>query len=195
MSESARQQKVYRRVADLHIACINQGFLATLGPRFLSLLYQAIDESTDGVLIIRRDGEQIVGFVAGAYGTGSIYRGMLRHWFRLISSLAPAAASPRKLWRIFEILGYGRNATAVALPRAELLAIAVDGSCRGRGHAAQLYQNLCEHFRSRDIHQFKIVVGSTLYPAHRFYGRMGATRVATLQVHRGETSIVYCHSI
>lgn len=38
---------VYRQVAQLHAENSNQGFLSSLGPRFLTLLlYQAIDESS-----------------------------------------------------------------------------------------------------------------------------------------------------
>ncbi|MEH6874269.1 MAG: hypothetical protein V7849_07670 [Candidatus Competibacter sp.] len=44
---SADKAMVYRQVAQLHAENSNQGFLSSLGPRFLTLLlYQAIDESS-----------------------------------------------------------------------------------------------------------------------------------------------------
>lgn len=192
----AAGQEVFRRVAELHIACIDRGFLATLGPAFLSLMYQAIDEGEDSVLIVSRDQQQVVGFVAGASGMGPIYRRMLRHWPRLLASLLPAALSPTKLWRVLEIIHYsGRAASSRDVPCAELLSIGVDACYRGRGHADRLYQGLCDHFRSRGVHEFKIVVGSELRSAHNFYRRRGAMPLAELQVHKGETSTVYRQSV
>ena len=43
---------IYRKVAQLHCDQINQGFLATLGPSFLTLLYDAIDKNKSSVLLI-----------------------------------------------------------------------------------------------------------------------------------------------
>lgn len=46
MSDQERRA-IYRAVADLHTQNIDQGFLSTLGPGFLSLLYQAIDKNPE----------------------------------------------------------------------------------------------------------------------------------------------------
>lgn len=40
---SVDKAMVYRQVAQLQAENINQGFLSSLGPRFLALLYQAVD--------------------------------------------------------------------------------------------------------------------------------------------------------
>lgn len=188
---------VYRRVADLHIACINQGFLATLGPGFLALMYQAVDEGPDSILLVSRDGEQIVGFVAGASGMGPIYRRMLHQWPRLVVALLATVLSPRSLLRILDIVRYSRGSakTSNSLPIAELLSIGVDPTFRGRGHAARLYRSLSDYFRSRNVRRFKIVVGSALEPAHRFYQRMGAVPAAQVEVHSGERSILYVQQV
>lgn len=195
---SAEQKKlVYRRVAELHIACITHGFLATLGPRFLALMYQAIDEGSESVLMVSRDGPDVVGFVAGTSGgMGPIYNGMLRRWPALMLALLPSLVSPRRVWRILEILRYsGRAARAADLPMAELLSIGVDSEARGKGHAAGLYQGLCDYFRNKNVAAFKIVVGLSLDSAHRFYCRMGARPASRLEVHSGETSTVYLHTL
>lgn len=195
-SRAIDKQLTYRRVAELHIACINKGFLATLGPGFLSLVYEAIDEGPDSVLLVSRDGEQIVGFVSGASGMGPIYRRMLRHWPRLAMTLFPSILSPRRLWRILEIVRYSGGAPpSISLPQAELLSIGVDASFRGKSHAETLYQRLCDHFLSRGVSQFKIVVGAPLEPAHRFYRRMGAVPAAQVEVHRREASTVYVQTV
>lgn len=137
----------------------------------------------------------------GGEGLGVVYRRMLRRWWPLGVSLLPVVASPRKLWRIVEILRYGRSQsgaaveTSDALPEAELFSIAVDAAHRGKGHAEELYRGLERHFRGRGELGFRIVVGDKLEAAHRFYRRMGAQAVARIEVHRGESSVVYVHML
>jgi len=203
----AIRQADYQRVAQLHAQNIDQGFLSTLGPRFLSLLYQAIDEFPDACLLLARDGERVVGFVAGTLNMGQVYRHLLRHWLALGLSLAPSLLVPWRLWRMVEILRYSRgesgrvraldteSAEVPPLPAAELLSIAVDPACQGRGIAADLYAGLKIFFATRGQGAFKIIVGAPVAPAHRFYRRMGAVPVAEIEVHRGAASTVYVQQV
>lgn len=190
--------QLYRAVAELHIANINQGFLSTLGLGFVSLMYRAIDEGDDSVLLVARVNGEAVGFVAGATGMRPIYKRMLRYWPQLFWALLPSMLSPRRVWRIIEILRYTRSsggASGAVLPAAELLSIAVVPTFRGQHHAENLYRALCERFSGRDLPAFKIVVGATLTPAHKFYRRMGAQPAAEIEVHQGATSTVYVQTL
>ncbi|WP_029525618.1 GNAT family N-acetyltransferase [Polaromonas glacialis] len=192
------QAHLYRTVAELHIANINQGFLSTLGLGFVSLMYRAIDEGDDSVLLVARVNGQAVGFVAGATGMKPIYKRMLRHWPQLFWALLPSLFSPRRVWRIIEILRYSRGSggtSGTVLPAAELLSIAVAPAFRGQHHAENLYQELCEHFLRHGLPAFKIVVGSALAPAHKFYRRMGAQPAAEIEVHQGSASTVYVQTL
>jgi ribosomal protein S18 acetylase RimI-like enzyme len=194
------QSHFYRSVAELHIANINQGFLSTLGVGFVSLMYRAIDEGDDSVLLTVRVNEQVVGFVAGATGMRPIYIRMLRYWPQLFWALLPSLFSPRRVWRIIEILRYSRSAgsgvsSGAMLPAAELLSIAVAPAFRSQGHAENLYQALGEHFLRQALPAFKIVVGSALAPAHKFYRRMGAQPAAEVEVHQGSLSTVYVQTL
>jgi ribosomal protein S18 acetylase RimI-like enzyme len=187
---------IYQRVAELHIQCISQGFLATLGPHFLSLMYEAIDEGDESILHVQRDGGEIIGFVAGANGLGPIYRRMIRRWPRLVRALIPALLSPLRVWRMLEIIRYGSGSPQSGeFPSAELLAIGVLAPFRSRGHAEALYRALCDSFRGKGIARFRITVGEGLRPAHRFYQRMGAVAAGRVAVHRGEPSVVYVASV
>ena len=189
---------LYRSVAELHIANINQGFLSTLGVGFISLMYRAIDEGDDSVLLVAQSDGKVIGFVAGATGMKPIYRRMLRYWPQLFWALLPSLFSPRRVWRIIEILRYSRGgggSSGATLPAAELLSIAVAPEFRGQRHAENLYQSLCEHFLQRKLPAFKIVVGSALAPAHKFYRRMGAQPAAEVEVHQGSASTVYVQAL
>jgi ribosomal protein S18 acetylase RimI-like enzyme len=184
----------YRQVARLHASNIDQGFLSTLGTPFLALLYEAIDAEDSSVLLVAREGPKVVGFVAGALGMRPIYAQLLRRFPRLALALLPAMLSPRKLRRIAELVFVGKKAQLMpGLPDAELLSIAVDPAYRGQGHAARLYQELAAQFGARGLSRFRIVVGSSLGPAHKFYVRQGARPVGEFEVHAGQRSVMYVH--
>lgn len=187
---------IYRDVARIHMQCINQGFLPTLGERFLALLYQSIDADPKSTLLIERKKGDVVGFVAGGRGMGSIYRQMLRLWPRLFWALLPTLTNPCKLKRIVEIVFFSCKQKPVpGCPRAELLSIAVLESARGGGVAASLYESLKQQFADAGESAFCIVVGDSLVSAHRFYQRMGAVPIAQISVHKGQGSTLYQHDL
>ncbi|TFZ03836.1 GNAT family N-acetyltransferase [Ramlibacter humi] len=188
----------YEQVARLHARGIDQGFLSTLGTRFLSLLYEAIDGSSQSVLLTHEEDGRIVGFVSGSLGLGTVYRSLLRRPLRLAASLAPVLLSPRRLWRVIEILLHSRKSGRIDqrdLPTAELLSIVVEPQWRGCGIAESLYGRLKSHFRRTGQLSFQIVVGEALGPAHRFYRRMGAEPAGGLTVHGHARSIVYVQRV
>lgn len=186
------KRELYLQVAALHIASIDQGFLSTLGVRFVALMYRAIDECESSAVFVDESEGRIVGFVAGASGMRSIYKRMLRYWPALFVTLLPSVVNPRRVWRILEILKYSRaHQDSDDLPSAELLSIAVDPAYRGQHRADFLYQQLAAYFRDRGDVAFKITVGKALAPAHRFYTRMGAVPMTDVEVHEGNMSTVY----
>jgi ribosomal protein S18 acetylase RimI-like enzyme len=194
--ERADRLRVYREVARLHRDNLDQGFLATLGERFLALMYRAIDETAGAALLVEERDGQVLGFVSGARGMRAIYRRMLSHPVELALALLPSLLRPARVWRILEILRYGGKADAIAdLPPDELLSIAVSPLARGSGVAERLYQRLQAHFRERGVAVFRITVGDALEPAHRFYRRMGARPVGRVEVHRGQGSVVYLQDV
>ena len=90
----------YRAIASLHCDNINQGFLATLGVPFLTLLYEAIDTDSKSVLLVERVDSSVVGFVTGTRGLGRIYKQLLLKPLRLIYSLNSCILSPSKMYKI-----------------------------------------------------------------------------------------------
>lgn len=186
----------YHQVALIHAANLDQGFLATLGVPFLALMYRAVDEANDSVLLTEGQDGRLVGFVAGSVGMRAICGQMLRYPFQLATALFPSLARPRRLRRILEVMFYSTRSEATpALPHAELLSVAVDPRARGSGVAERLYRRLQSHFADRGLTAFRIIVGESLGPAHRFYLRMGAKPVAYIEIHSGERSVVYVQDV
>ncbi len=182
----------YRAVARLHCDHINQGFLATLGVPFLTLLYEAIDKDRASVLLVERVDRNVIGFVSGTRGLGRIYKQLLLRPLRLIYSLKVSILSPSKIYKILEVVLMSKNnSVLVDLPQQELLSIVVNPYYQGGGHAENLFKALSIHFGAKGTSSFKIVVGSSLARAHAFYVKMGCTPVKEVQVHKGTNSVVY----
>ncbi|MFT6417501.1 MAG: ribosomal protein S18 acetylase RimI-like enzyme [Candidatus Azotimanducaceae bacterium] len=194
MGVSAQKLKSsdYGAVACLHCNHINQGFLATLGVPFLTLLYEAIDKDSESVLLVERVDRSVVGFVSGTRGLGRIYKQLLLRPHRLIYALRTSILSPSKIYKILEVVLMNKNNRVSAdLPKQELLSIVVNPAYQGKGHAENLFEALCIHFRAKGARSFRIVVGSSLARAHAFYVKMGCTPVKEIQVHKGTDSVVY----
>ena len=182
----------YRIVASLHCEHINQGFLATLGVPFLTLLYEAIDKDSQSILLVERLDHGIVGFVTGTHGLGRIYKQLLLKPLRLIHALKSCLLSPSKMYKIIEVLLINKNGSiSYDFPKQELLSIVVNPAYQGGGHAENLFNSLCSHFKREGASSFSIVVGCNLDRAHAFYKKMGSIPVKKIRVHKGTDSVVY----
>lgn len=190
----ADTRNLYRQIASLHIANLDQSFLASLGPQFLSEVYRAMDKSDAGYLLYEYVDEKIVGFVTGGQSMGPIYRAMFPRILYWGFPLAFHLLSFSRLKRVADIIRYSQGEND-ALPMTELFSIAVAPSARGTGVAANLYNRLLQAFQADGIKNFRIVVGQSLAPAHKFYLKMGADVKAEIELHSGEKSLIYVHDI
>jgi len=183
-------------IARLHCQALRYGFLSRVGEGFLALLYGTMRDIPDAILIAARRGDRVVGFVSGTVDTHGLYRRFLtRHLLRGGMILLPHLFSLSRMRRVLETLTYPFRKQAPTeaeepLPAAELLSIAVAEDQRGSGIAPELYRRLCHEFELRQCEAFRIVVGAGLAPARRFYAKMGAREVRTVNVHQGEKSLI-----
>ena len=70
------EASIHRQVAALHAANIDQGFLATLGVPFLALMYRAIDEAADSVLLVEERDGRVIDLSADAAKAGCALPGV-----------------------------------------------------------------------------------------------------------------------
>ncbi len=176
-----------RAVADLHIQGIDTGFLSSLGPGFLSVLYRAMIQDPDSaVLVAERDGV-VVGFVAGTLDTGRFYRRFARRYAPAAGLAILTRLRPGMVTRMRETRGYGSNAPGEV--KAELLSMAVAPAARGRGLANRLGLELLEWARARELEGMKVVVGAANAAAIRVYSKLGFAEDQLIEVHPGEPSL------
>jgi len=178
------QPRDVQRVAGLHADRISEGFLSTLGPTFLRRLYRRAVRSPDAFVLVAIDDAPIdasvLGFVAGAHDLQRFYRSFLVR-DGLVAATAAAPRLIRSFGRVLETLRY--PAWSDELPRAEVLAVAVDGRCTGRGIGHRLVGAATNEFRAHGVPAVKVVAGSGNQPALRLYEGCGFARRRSIAVH------------
>jgi ribosomal protein S18 acetylase RimI-like enzyme len=190
------ERDTFRQIAELHRNSLPDGFLPSLGTRFLVCLYRSIQQYPGGVLVSCQNGDRTVGFISGVDDVAQFYSWFLRHkLFAGAWSAMPGMISIRALRKTNDLLFYPRKArqSLPELPGAELVSLAVDPQFRRQGIARELYEALVEQFRQRGIMRFRIMVGRSQAAAAEFYKRMGARQVSQLEVHRHQATFAFVH--
>jgi ribosomal protein S18 acetylase RimI-like enzyme len=170
-------------VAALHAERIGEGFLVTLGPRFLRRLYRRIALAPDAVLVIADSGGRVVGFVAAASSTRRLYGQFLRR-DALPAGLAAAPAvlrAPRQVW---ETLRYG-SADEDDLPAAEILSIAVAPDASGQGIGGALLCAAQRELTQLGAAEARVVTAVDNEAALAMYEHAGFRRRRRTEVHSG----------
>ena len=170
-------------VARLHAERIGEGFLVTLGPKFLARLYRRIVLSPHAVLVVAESGERIVGFVAAATSTRRLYGDFLRR-DALPAGLAAAPAVLRTPRRVWETLRYGSTADG-DLPAAEVLSIAVAADAGGHGIGSALLAAAQRELSRLGAPEARVVTAVGNDAALAMYERAGFRRRGRTEVHAG----------
>jgi len=185
-------------VIRIHRIEISQGFLSSLGDNALALLFSHASESRFGRLLIAKDASsgQIVGFLLGTVDTGAFYKDFLcKKSLKAVFVLAPKLLSLERVRKIFETLFYPTKEELKALPKPELLDIAVLKEYQGTGVAQLLFQEFAKKLYVIGIDRFKITTGESLLGAQQFYEKLGAEKASEIEVHKGQKTWVYIYRI
>jgi ribosomal protein S18 acetylase RimI-like enzyme len=173
--------------ARLHSEQIGEGFLSSLGPRFLARLYRRVVRWHRSFLLVAEEDGVVVGHAAATEDVAQLYRQFLRH----DGLVAGLVAAPRLAlrWRsALETLRYPSGHDD--LPPAELLAVAVDSSCRGRGIGKALVTAANEELARRGVDDARVVVAAHNQPAIALYLGSGYRPAAVTEVHASTPSRV-----
>jgi ribosomal protein S18 acetylase RimI-like enzyme len=192
-------------VAALHCAAIDEGFLSTLGERFLLRLYARILASSHGFVLVseathavQSKEPQIAGFVAGSGNVSRLYR---EFFWRDGPAVARSSGGRlvRSLPRVAETLRYGTKGdgprarrsspSELPAPETELLAVAVDGGARRRGTGAALVDAFTATARATGSASARVVVGAENRRAIALYGRAGFREYDQIELHAGTRSL------
>lgn len=178
-------------VAHLHITGIPSGFISSLGPAFVTALYEALAESPDSFGFVALMGDRIVGYNSVTSNVKRLYRDVLRRaGLKFSWLLARQMLSPKSLKSILETLLYPHRIRNLRLPDAELLAGMVVPEARMHGVANQLFEMALEECRKRGITEVKAAAAESLQRINKIYQLWGL-QIRTQLVNHGVTTNIY----
>lgn len=188
---AAEPAEVFAELARLHTEEISDGFLTSLGTRFLRELYRAIGRSPHAFILSASSDGHVVGFLCGATDTRQVYRHVLtRAWPYLLPALVPRLFNWRTVQRCWETLRYPSRTPAPDLPSAEILNFCVTQRMHRTGIGRRLFAAMEAEFLRRGVRQIRIVTGAAQLSAIQFYEKLGAEPAGTIEVHaRGESRL------
>jgi glycosyltransferase involved in cell wall biosynthesis/ribosomal protein S18 acetylase RimI-like enzyme len=177
-------------LARLHRQSLPEAFLPTLGDGFMRQLYRSL--LVDGVTLVAEDHRGVIGFASGVASVRGFYRRFYRRrGFRAALAAAPRLVRPSVLRRVVETARYPGG--DVALPDAELLAIAVDAKVRARSVSVGvvLARGVLQRLADLGADRVKVVTSSDNQQANRFYRSLGFDHLSEIFVHEGTSSNVW----
>jgi glycosyltransferase involved in cell wall biosynthesis/ribosomal protein S18 acetylase RimI-like enzyme len=177
-----------RDLAAMHVDRIGEGFLSSLGPRFLRHLYRRIVRSPHSFALVAVDEEGVAGFVAAAVDVGGLYKSFVLH-DGAAAGLGSAPQLLRSAGKVLETLRYPAS-TDEDLPAAEILAVGVAARTVRQGVGRALVDRALDEFRRRGVHAVKVVAGADNESALALYQRCAFVPHRRIAVHAGTPSEV-----
>jgi len=196
LKENGFTREEIKQVSEIHVREIKDGFLTSLGCNLLELVYSSISESKSSTLILAIDEKEgcVCGFICGTSNLGVLYKDFIRkHFFAAMVHLAPRLVSFASVKKIFETLLYPSKKEFSDMPKAELFNFAISEKYQGKGVAKKLFLRLADVFRGMGIENFKIGTGENLTRAQQFYEKMGAKKIDSIEIHKGQKSFIYTY--
>lgn len=191
-------EHLFEEIAKLHVDRVPGGFLTSFGERFLQDLYRAIVVTAEGGVFYAENDGGIVGFIAVTTNAKKVYANFVlrfgwKYLFELIQQL-----SLSRLARIAELALYPIRRLAGDSPersaRAEILNFCVARNVARSGVGTLLFRKMESHYLSVGEEKLFIVTGAQQVEAQRFYENLGATRLGSIEIHRGTESVRYLYS-
>jgi ribosomal protein S18 acetylase RimI-like enzyme len=176
-------------VASLHAGQIAEGFLSFLGPGFLARLYRRIVRSAESFLLVAESEGRVVGFIAGTADVAGLYRTFL--WRDGPGAALGVAGRLLRSWRrVIETLRHGSGDGVGRGVGVELLAIAVDPGCQGRGVGGALVGAFLTRVQADRGGAAYVVVAADNAGAIALYRRAGFEAGDPFELHRGTASLL-----
>jgi len=185
-------------IVAIHREQISQGFLSSLGDDILELVFANIIDSKHSFLITAVDKSKSLtcGFICGTVDVRKLYGNFIfKKFFRATFHILPKLLTAERIRKIVETLIYPLKGDHDSVPRAEFLDFALKAEYQGTGLAQQMFYEAVDAFYSMGIKEFKSPVNERLIVSQRFHEKMGARKASYVQIHKGQTSIVYVFDV
>ncbi|MEP3225148.1 MAG: GNAT family N-acetyltransferase [Parasphingorhabdus sp.] len=186
------QKDLLTACAELHVSGLNQGFLSSLGPGIMQLIFLHGAQSKFGSFIVCKRNDTVIGFLLGTLDTGQFYKNfVLKKGIKAGWILLPKIFNFSRLKKIFETLFYPSKNELRDLPRSELMDIVISDQAQGKGIGTALLNKFSDILHDANIAEFKVTTGEQLTEAAKFYKKHGGDFRGTIELHEGAKIHVY----
>jgi ribosomal protein S18 acetylase RimI-like enzyme len=174
----------FREIEVLHRAQLVAGALAHMPDGFLANFYRYLVTRADCVVLIAEKEGRLAGFAAGALHASSLLKSfVLSEPLEMAGYCIRLLLDPRLLYRILSLaLNLATNTQHSNMDERQLLSIAVDPLVGRSGVGTELFNALCDWFRSSGVEDFGIIAAKTQTAAVQFYDRRGAVKVGEMRL-------------
>jgi len=200
-NKSSNINYLSEELAKNHIQLIPDGFLSTLGIKFISLLYKALINTDEFYVLICIDevnNNKLVGYAVARLENTSYIKTILKFSpIKVISLTLGYVINPKKLFGFFEILIYQlfKNPSKERFPKnensAELFNIAIIQDYQGKGIGKTLLHKLKQKCSAKGIDFIYAVTGSKELNTHIFYKKNGGQEIGQTTIHSNHISKIY----
>lgn len=179
----------FKIAAQIHVAEIHHGLLPLLGIDFLTQLYRGIAGARRSAVWVAMQNDKVMGFIAGcAHTKGSLVEVLVKHGGRLLFAAGTRVWSRPFLRKLPAVIAYPFNRRHLQggrdYPQAELLAIGVAPSARGKGMGRQLVEVLETSFTHWGaIQEYHVKTNSAEPASNSFYQALGFAPSGTVPHH------------
>lgn len=154
-------KKYIAEIVQLHLNSFKGFFLTQLGRQFLTVLYTGYLDDPDSGIIIARNGEKLVGFLAYSMAYSKFYKKLLHDKKKMIvfisSSIKYVLSHPTSLRKL--LFGLKKSESVERKYKyVELASIAVDQTYSQNGIGTSLIQELISN---TDFVQFPVIILET----------------------------------
>ena len=181
-------------IAYLHKSGIPTGFLSTLKIELLDILYKHIIKHD--VVFVATENNEVVGFVSCSLNTKHLYKKFfISNIFNILPFVIGKIFSIKFIKNILEtFVAPFKNKITISdskneLP--ELLTIAVNSKTQAKGIGHLLLISLENELKNLNINKYKVIAGTNLISANKFYLKHGFELVCQIEIHKGYLSNLY----
>ena len=181
-----------RPIVDFHMSIFLDNFTGEIGRKFLLYYFKRILASSNGVIYVCKDDNDIVGFISGLSSIKGFqdlnfyfYASVVTFW-QIIVRPSIFVLILRHIKRMIVCSDIDCN--------AELLSLAIDGDYRRKGIARDLVCELEKFFQDKGVSEYEIFTDMVKGKGYLFYEKIGCNLIRKVTFF-GLTAHLYINKV
>lgn len=163
------------QMAKVHIMCLPNDFLPTLGEKFLTELYKRLIPMNKPFCLVEVENKNVVAFAIATKDTDKTFAYIIKNNFVtfLLLLATKVIAKPIILKDILSTFFYTSKSSNTMQSKAELLVICVSPSNQKKGIGKKIINKLNSLFKKSGVHEYIVTLYTNHKNAEKFYKKLG----------------------